>query len=37
MINDLVYLGAVVAFFALTWGLVKMCEVLQRESSGGNS
>ena len=35
MIMDLVYLGAVVAFFALTWGLMKMCEILQRE--GGNS
>lgn len=37
MILDLVYLVAVVVFFALTWGLMKICEVLQRESSGGNS
>jgi hypothetical protein len=37
MIMDLIYLGAVVAFFALTWGLMKMCEVLQRDNPGGNS
>jgi hypothetical protein len=37
MIMDFVYLGAVIAFFALTWGLMKMCEVLQRDNSGGNS
>jgi hypothetical protein len=37
MIMDLMYLGVVIAFFALTWGLMKMCEILQRESSGGNS
>ncbi|MGA3245517.1 MAG: potassium ABC transporter ATPase [Bacteroidota bacterium] len=37
MIMDLVYLGAVVAFFALTWGLMKMCEVLQKDNSGGHS
>jgi len=37
MIMDLVCLGTVVAFFALTWGLMKMCEVLQRDNSGGNS
>ena len=35
MIMDLVYLGVVVVFFVLTWGLMKMCEVLQRD--GGNS
>ena len=37
MIMDLVYLGAVVAFFVLTWVLMKMCEVLQRDNPGGNS
>jgi hypothetical protein len=37
MIMDLIYLGAVVAFFVLTWGLMKMCEVLQRDNSGGKS
>jgi hypothetical protein len=37
MIMDLIYLGLVVAFFALTRGLMKVCEVLQRENSGGNS
>jgi hypothetical protein len=37
MIMDLIYLGVVIAFFALTWGIMKMCEFLQRESTGGNS
>jgi hypothetical protein len=37
MIMDLVYLGTVVAFFALTWGIMKMCEVLQQEKSGDKS
>jgi hypothetical protein len=34
---DIVYLGTVVAFFALTWGLMKVCEVLQEDKSGGHS
>ena len=34
---DVLYLGTVVVFFALTWGIVKMCEVLQRNKSGDNS
>ena len=33
---DIVYLGTVVAFFALTWGLMKMCEVLLQDKSGGH-
>ena len=37
MIMDLFYLGVVVVFFALTWSLMKLCEVLQRDNSGGNS
>jgi len=37
MIIDFLYLGVVVAFFALTWGLMRMCEVLQRDNSGGNA
>jgi hypothetical protein len=37
MIMDIVYLGTVVAFFALTWGIMKMCEVLQEEKTGGKS
>ena len=37
MTMDLVYLGVVIAFFALTWSLMKLCEVLQRDNSGGNS
>jgi hypothetical protein len=34
---DIVYLGTVVVFFALTWGLMKLCEVLQDDKSGGHS
>jgi len=25
---DIIYLGVVLIFFALTWGLLKLCEVL---------
>jgi hypothetical protein len=31
---DLVYIGIVVVFFALTWGLMKMCERLGEHTSG---
>lgn len=34
---DIMYLGVVLAFFALTWGVMKVCEVLQKDKSGGNS
>jgi hypothetical protein len=34
--DDLIYIGITVAFFILTWGLMKMCEVLSDEKSGGN-
>jgi hypothetical protein len=34
---DFVYLGTVVAFFVLTWGVMKACEVLQEDRSGGHS
>jgi hypothetical protein len=34
---DVLYLGIVVAFFVVTWGLMKMCEVLQQDKSGGQS
>jgi hypothetical protein len=34
---DFVYLGTVVAFFVLTWGVMKVCEVLQEVKSGGHS
>jgi hypothetical protein len=37
MIMDVVYIGTVLVFFALTWGLTRMCEVLQRDHSRGNS
>jgi len=31
---DILYLGIVVVFFALTWGLMKMCESLGEHKSG---
>jgi hypothetical protein len=34
---DFVYLGTVVAFFVITWGVMKMCEVLMEDKSGGHS
>jgi hypothetical protein len=34
---DILYLGIVVAFFALTWTVMKMCEVLMEDKSGGHS
>jgi hypothetical protein len=40
--DDIIYIGVAVVFFVLTWGLLKMCEVLQpkaakndNEKSGG--
>ena len=27
--DDIIYIGIAVVFFILTWGLLKMCEVLQ--------
>ncbi len=31
---DILYLGIVVVFFVLTWGLMKMCESLSEHKSG---
>ena len=31
---DLFYVGVAVAFFLLTWGLAKMCDVLGKFDSG---
>ncbi len=31
---DFVYLGIAVAVFALTWGLMRICEVLLNKDSG---
>lgn len=31
---DIVYIGIVIAFFVLTWGLVKACEILGEPKSG---
>jgi hypothetical protein len=30
--DDIIYIGVAVVFFFLTWGLLKMCEVLQPEA-----
>jgi hypothetical protein len=30
--DDIIYIGVTVVFFVLTWGLLKMCEVLQPEA-----
>ena len=34
---DIVYIGTVLAFFALTWGIMKMCEILMEQKSGDKS
>lgn len=34
---DLLYLGVGVAFFLLTWGLVRLCAALGGEGSGERS
>jgi hypothetical protein len=30
--DDIIYIGITVVFFVLTWGLLKMCEILQPEA-----
>jgi|WetSurMetagenome_2_1015567.scaffolds.fasta_scaffold312149_2 hypothetical protein len=30
--DDSIYIGVVVVFFVLTWGIIKMCEVLQPDT-----
>lgn len=32
---DILYIGIAVVFFVLTWGLLKMCEGLGEQKSGG--
>lgn len=34
---DFVYLGTVVVFFLLTWGLMRACELLEDRHSGDHS
>jgi hypothetical protein len=34
---DFVYLGVVAMFFVLTGVLLKLCEVLQKDTTGGKS
>jgi hypothetical protein len=34
---DVLYLGTIVLLFALTWGIVKLCEILRGDSPGDNS
>ena len=31
---DIIYIGIVIAFFVLTWGLMKACEVLGEQKPG---
>jgi hypothetical protein len=33
--DDLLYIGIAVLFFIATWGLMKMCDVLDEYDSGG--
>ncbi len=33
---DLFYLGVVIGFFALSWGLIGFCDRLHRESTGAD-
>ena len=34
---DILYVGIAVLFFASTWGLLKLCEVLDNQKSGEQS
>jgi hypothetical protein len=36
-VMDAVYIGISIAFFAITWGILKMCDILQKDGSGGGS
>lgn len=31
---DIIYIGIVIAFFLLTWGLMKACDVLGEQKTG---
>ncbi len=33
--DDIIYLGIAIVFSVLTWGLMKMCDVLSEEKKGG--
>lgn len=33
--DDIIYIGITILFFAITWGLMKMCDVLSEHKSGG--
>ncbi len=35
--NDIIYLGIAVLFFRSTWGLMKLCEILDEHKSGERS
>ncbi len=34
---DIIYVGIVVAFFLLTWGLMKVCDILGEQHTGDKS
>ena len=35
--SDILYIGITVVFFALTWGLMKICESLGKQDPGERS
>lgn len=35
--DDIIYICIAVVFFLLTWGLMKMCEFLGENKTGGKS
>jgi hypothetical protein len=35
--DDIIYIGITILFFILTWGLMKMCEVLGENKTGEKS
>jgi hypothetical protein len=35
--TDALYLGMIVLLFAITWGIVKLCDVLRSDAPGDKS
>ncbi len=33
---DLIYIGIIIAFFLATWGLLKLCDALQKDKPEGH-
>jgi hypothetical protein len=34
---DIIYIAIIIAFFLLTWGLMRLCEVVGQNTSGEKS